>query len=281
MRAAVAAVLQRPILRRGTVADNATSGLRFRGVNRREARDQAKPWLEALGIGHLANRDARTLSGGEAQRLSIARALAIAPRVLLLDEPFTGLDTTTRADLIADLRAALDRQPTAAVLVTHDRREALALADHTALLIRGRIRQYGQTATVLDNPTDHATARLLGFTNLLPPSLTGRTHTLAARPEHCQVVTDPSAADAVTITGTVRRIIPLGAVTRLDIETTAGTITCLNPGYPDIATGAPSRGDVTVAVSEIRTLHDHRPRPGRTASTRLAPTTEVRHNVER
>jgi tungstate transport system ATP-binding protein len=254
MRGAVAAVLQRPILRRGSVAANAASGLRFRGVGRREADDRARPWLDALGIAHLAARDARTLSGGEAQRVSIARALAVDPRVLLLDEPFTGLDPTTRADLVADLRAALDHHGAAAVLVTHDRDEALALAHDTALLIRGRIRHHGPTGDVLDDPRDPDTARLLGYTNLLPPGSSGRPHTLAARPEHCRIVTatDPPR-ELLTITGTLRRSVRLGRATRFDVDTAAGPITCLEPGEPPTTT-PPVGGTVEVALSRLRTL---------------------------
>ena len=152
------------------------------------ARRLARPWLDALGIAHLADRHARTLSGGEVQRVAIARALAVRSRVLLLDEPFAGLDATTRADLIADLRTALDHSTAAVLLVTHDRDEAAALAHRTALLLQGRIRQLGTTADVLDSPADLECARLLGYTTHLPPELTGHDVLLVARPERCRLV---------------------------------------------------------------------------------------------
>ncbi|MDN5931821.1 MAG: ATP-binding cassette domain-containing protein [Pseudonocardia sp.] len=247
MRAAVAAVLQRPILRRGTVAANVASGLRLRGVGRREALDGAAPWLDALGVAHLAARDARTLSGGEAQRVSVARALAVGPRVLLLDEPFAALDAATRADLLADLRAALDGRPTATVLVTHDRHEARALAGHTALLVGGRLRRHGPTAEVLDRPVDVDTARLLGFTNLLPPGGDGPRR--AARPEDCRVAAGPGV-DGVR--GTVRRVVALGDVTRIDVDTPSGPLTCLHPGA--MAGEARVGGEVHVVASAARPL---------------------------
>ena len=266
MREAVVAVLQRPILRRGTVGANVISGLRFRGVGRREARERARPWIEALGIGHLVDRDARRLSIGEAQRVSITRALAVRPRVLLLDEPFTGLDAATRADLIADLRAALTGQPTATILVTHDRQEALALAEDTALLIDGRIRQHGPTAEVLDHPTDADTARLLGYTNILPPALTGRPRTLVARPEHTHIVVGrvPGPADDQAgpggdeirgLVGTLRRTVALGVATRVDVDTAAGPLTCLHPGDLLPADLPPVGGEVRVTVRQTRPLN--------------------------
>ncbi|TYB64335.1 ABC transporter ATP-binding protein [Nonomuraea sp. PA05] len=257
MRGALAAVLQRPILRRGTVAANVISGLRFRGVSRREARERAWPWIEALGLAPLAGRDARSLSIGEAQRVSITRALAAAPRVLLLDEPFSGLDSTTRADLLADLRAALAGQPTATILVTHDRQEALALAEDTALLIGGRIRQHGPTAEVLDQPSDADTARLLGYTNLLPPALTGQPHTLAARPEHTRLVLGPAGGATpgeVVAAGTLRRTVALGIATRVDVDTCSGPLTCLQPGDVLAADLPPVGSDVHVRILRARAL---------------------------
>ena len=202
---------------------NAAAGLRMRGMRRGRARRLAEPWLDALGIAHLADRHARTLSGGEAQRVAIARALAVRSRVLLLDEPFTGLDATTRADLLADLRAtldhaAVDRAGPAVLLVTHDRDEAAALAHRTALLLRGRIRQLGATADVLDSPADVECAQLLGYTTQLPPELTGHDVLLVARPERCQLLAPGSAprkiSPAVVVAGTVRRVVPLGGTTR-------------------------------------------------------------------
>jgi ABC-type sulfate/molybdate transport systems ATPase subunit len=229
LRRAIAAVLQRPVLQRVSVLDNAAAGLRLRGVHRGEARRRAEPWLHALGVAHLAARHASTLSGGEIQRVAIARALAVAPRVLLLDEPFTGLDATTRTDLLADLHAALDQQNAAVLLVTHDREEARALAQRTALLVHGEIRQIGATADVLDAPTDLECATLLGFTTHLPPAHTGRQSTLVVRPERCYPLADstPPPPDTIVIDGVLRRVVPLGGAVRLDVDTATGPVTAV------------------------------------------------------
>jgi len=252
LRTAVAAVLQRPVLQRSSVLDNAAAGLRLRGVRRARARQLARPWLDALKIAHLADRPARTLSGGEAQRVAVARALAVRSEVLLLDEPFTGLDATTRADLVADLRAVLDHSRAAVLLVTHDRDEAAALALRTALLLRGRIRQLGATADVLDAPADLECAQLLGYTTRLPPELTGRDVLLVARPERCRLLSpgEVPARDAVVVPGTLRRVVPLGGTTRVDVDTAAGPVAVLTTAE---VTAAP--GDqlcVTVDVRDTR-----------------------------
>jgi ABC-type sulfate/molybdate transport systems ATPase subunit len=241
LRAAVAAVLQRPVLQRASVLDNAAAGLRMRGMHRARARRLARPWLDALKIAHLADRHARTLSGGEAQRVAVARALAVRSKVLLLDEPFTGLDATTRADLVADLRATLDRSTAAVLLVTHDRDEAAALAHRTALLLRGRLRQLGATAEVLDAPADLDCAHLLGYTTRLPPELTGRDVLLVARPERCRLLPpgDTAARSAVVVSGTLHRVVPLGGTTRVDVDTAAGPIAVLTTAEVTAAPGDP------------------------------------------
>jgi len=168
LRHATAAVLQRPLLRRGTVASNAGIGLRFRGVGRREAHQQAAPWLDRLGIAHLRDRPARLLSTGEGQRVSLARALATMPRILLLDEPFAALDEPTRGRLVLDLRELLAKHQVAALLVTHDRREAAALAHRTAVLDQGRLLAVGATEDILADP---ALSPLVGGASLLDAEL--------------------------------------------------------------------------------------------------------------
>ena len=257
LRAAVAAVLQRPVLQRRSVLDNAAAGLRLRGVRRARARRLARPWLDALGVAHLAERHARTLSGGEAQRVAIARALAVGSRVLLLDEPFTGLDATTRADLVADLRVALDRSAAAVLLVTHDRDEAAALAHRTALLLAGRVRQLGTTADVLDSPADLECARLLGYTTRLPPEITGHDVLLVARPERCRLLSpgEAPARPAVVVPGTLRRIVPLGGTTRVDVDTAGGPVAVLTTAE---VTGAP--GDPLCVAVDARNTRECPPR---------------------
>ncbi|CAM3879251.1 ABC transporter ATP-binding protein [Kibdelosporangium persicum] len=252
LRHAVAAVLQRPVLQRATVLDNAAAGLRLRGVRRAEARRRAEPWLDALGVAHLAPRHARTLSGGEAQRVAIARALAVAPRVLVLDEPFSGLDATTRTDLLADLRAALDRLSASVLLVTHDRAEAHALAQRTALLVDGEIRQIGKTSSVLDEPADPECATLLGFTTHLPPALTGRDVLLVARPERCTPLGDttPDPPDSLVFEGVLRRVVPLGGAVRLDVDTGHGLAASVTTADITAAPGSPIR--LAVNVDDLR-----------------------------
>ena len=151
VRRRMASVFQEPLLADATVFDNVAMGLRFRGITRAAARPRVQAWLERFGIAALADRQARTLSGGEAQRVALARALVVEPELLLLDEPFAALDQPTRETLIQDLRGVLRADRVTTVLVTHHRGEALALGDRPAVLIGGRILQ-GAAAEVFQAP---------------------------------------------------------------------------------------------------------------------------------
>lgn len=148
----MALVLQEALLLDTTVLENAASGLRLRGVGKEQARERAAHWLERLGIGHLAKRPSHQLSGGEAQRVSLARALAMEPRLLLLDEPFAPLDVLTKGGLLKDLRRMLAETSATAILVTHDVTEVAHLADRLAVLEAGRLVQEGAPREVFAAP---------------------------------------------------------------------------------------------------------------------------------
>ena len=126
-----------------------------------------------LGIGELGHRYPRALSGGEAQRVALARALAPAPRLLLLDEPFASLDAPTRLRLRREVRALLQTTGTPAILVTHDRSEALAMGDTVAVVIGGRVRQVGLVSDVFSRPADAEIAAALGIEAVLPARVMG------------------------------------------------------------------------------------------------------------
>jgi molybdate transport system ATP-binding protein len=121
-----------------------------------------------LGIADLGNRYPHALSGGEAQRVALARALAPDPRLLLLDEPFASLDAPTRLRLRREVRALLQTTGTPAILVTHDRTEALAMGDTVAVVIDGRVRQVGPVSDVFGRPADAEIAASLGIEAVLP-----------------------------------------------------------------------------------------------------------------
>jgi molybdate transport system ATP-binding protein len=142
--------------------DNVSFGPRARGRSRREADRAAQALLDTFGIGNLSHRRPRELSGGQAQRVAIARALATQPRLLLLDEPFAGLDVTVAMALRIELAQHLADFDGVTILVTHDAIDALTLADQVLVLDEGRVAQRGTPQHVAARPaTDHV-ARLVG-----------------------------------------------------------------------------------------------------------------------
>jgi molybdopterin-binding protein len=163
VRRRMAMAFQEPLLADATVAENVALGLRFRGIPAAERRPRIERWLGRLGIGGLASRSARTLSGGEAQRCALARALVLEPELLLLDEPFAGLDQPSREAVIAEVGAILRRDRITTVLVTHDRDEARALADRVAVMVGGRIVQTDTTDRLFRAPVSDEVARFVGI----------------------------------------------------------------------------------------------------------------------
>jgi NitT/TauT family transport system ATP-binding protein len=148
IRQTCAAVLQRPLLRRGSVRANVETGLRFKGVPAAERRKRATQWLERLGLEPLAEQAADSLSGGEAQRVSLARAFALAPQLLLLDEPFGALDEFTREHLNVELSRIVAEVNTTSVFVTHNIAEAIFLADKVFVMTP----RPGRLAAIVDVP---------------------------------------------------------------------------------------------------------------------------------
>lgn len=150
--------------------DNAAYGLR--GVDRRARAEQA---LARTGLPRAAwARPPAQLSGGERQRVALARAIAPGPRLLLLDEPLSSLDAPARESLRGELRRLLRELGTPALLVTHDRHEALALGDTLAVVIDGAVRQAGPVEAVFSRPADEAVARAVGVETVVPARLLER-----------------------------------------------------------------------------------------------------------
>jgi iron(III) transport system ATP-binding protein len=150
------------------VLDNVSYGPRRRGLDRSQARQQALVALARVGLAELATRQIHELSGGQQQRVALARALAPNPGLLLLDEPLSNLDEQLRALLRRDLKTLFTEQGAGVLLVTHDQREARALAGRIALMRAGRLVQVGSAAEVFGHPAGAWAAAFLGERNLYP-----------------------------------------------------------------------------------------------------------------
>lgn len=167
MRKSVSVVFQEPLLLNTSVYKNVALGLKFRHLTTEEIKRRVEESLDYFGIRALAGRSAKTLSGGEAKRVSLARAFALRPKVILMDEAFNSLDPPTRETLIEDLRRILEETKITAVMALHDREETLRLAQDVAVMAGGRIIQAGTTSQIFNQPESEFVANFVGTETIL------------------------------------------------------------------------------------------------------------------
>ena len=160
-RRRISFVFQAPLLMDMNVEQNVALGLKFRGTPKEEMRDRAWKWMKQLGVDSLAKRRAGQLSGGEAQRVSLARAFVLEPELLLLDEPFAALDPPTHAKLLEDLSTILKQDHRTAVFVTHNLSEAAKVSHRMAVIVGGVLRQVGTWKEIKSRPADETVAAFL------------------------------------------------------------------------------------------------------------------------
>lgn len=217
--------------------DNVAFGLRARGEKRATAESVARDWLERFAIGDLAARKPRELSGGQAQRVAIARALATEPDVLLLDEPFTGLDVSVQMALRIELGRHLRDFPGIALLVTHDAIDALTLADRVLVLDAGRVVQVGPPAEVAAEPRTSHVARLVGL-NLVADG----DELMAFTPDAVVVsLQEPEGSTRLRWHGPIATLAPHGDAVRLLVHASPDLLADLTPAAATELELAPGR----------------------------------------
>jgi molybdate transport system ATP-binding protein len=186
------------------VRDNIAYAPRVRGAGRRQARATADTWLERLDLTALADRRPHQISGGQAQQVALARALAAEPRLLLLDEPLSALDARTRLEVRAHLRSHLEEFTGPVLVITHDPLEAMIMADRLLVIENGRVVQQGPPAQVARQPATQYVARLVGlnlYAGTLDPT-TGHVHLDDGGTFTVTLNTDFADADAAASAGT-------------------------------------------------------------------------------
>jgi tungstate transport system ATP-binding protein len=179
LRRRMAMVFQSPLLFSGSVLDNVEYGLRIRGERGERARAKAEATLRRLHIESAARQRASSLSGGEAQRAALARAIVLEPEVLLLDEPLSSLDEPIREHLLEELRQIVRERRITCVYVTHEQAEAFALADRIAILDGGKLLQVGAPEEVFYHPDGLAVAEFVQTGNILAGEVVAREGSLA------------------------------------------------------------------------------------------------------
>jgi sulfate transport system ATP-binding protein len=221
-----------------TVRRNVAFGLEIRHRPKAEIRAKVDELLELVRIAHLADRYPSQLSGGQRQRMALARALAIEPKVLLLDEPFGALDAQVRTELRQWLRALHEKISVTTVLVTHDQEEAMDVADRLAIVNEGRLEQVGSPAEIYDRPASPFVMRFVG-----PTTERGGA---AVRP-HDLVIHRGDGDGGAGHPATVERVTHLGFEVRVDLRLADGARTWVQLSRGGAADLALAPGDeVTV-----------------------------------
>jgi tungstate transport system ATP-binding protein len=160
-RRKISFVFQDPLLMDMTVEKNIALGLKFRGTDKVETRARVIRWSKAMGVESLLGRRASQLSGGEAQRVSLARAFILDPELLLMDEPFSAVDPPTRAQLLKDLSNLLSQDHRTTIFVTHNLKEAAQVGDREAVIINGELKQVGTPKQIKEKPADKSVKEFL------------------------------------------------------------------------------------------------------------------------
>ena len=208
-----------------TVRDNVGFGLKIRKQPKSEIKERVDNLLDVVGLTGFQTRYPNQLSGGQRQRMALARALAVDPQVLLLDEPFGALDAKVREDLRAWLRRLHDEVHVTTVLVTHDQSEALDVADRIAVINKGRIEQVGSAEDVYDRPANGFVMSFLGAVSALNGILV-RPHDIRVgrNPEMAIAAGDGTAESTGVVRATVDRVVYLGFEVRVELTsaTTGG-----------------------------------------------------------
>jgi sulfate/thiosulfate transport system ATP-binding protein len=205
-----------------SVRDNVAFGLKIRKRPKAEVKDKVDNLLEVVGLAGFQSRYPNQLSGGQRQRMALARALAVDPQVLLLDEPFGALDAKVREDLRAWLRRLHDEVHVTTVLVTHDQAEALDVADRIAVLNKGRIEQVGSPTEVYDTPANAFVMSFLGAVSSLNGTLV-RPHDIRVgrNPEMAIAAGDGNVQATGVVRATIDRIVMLGFEVRVELTSAA------------------------------------------------------------
>jgi putative spermidine/putrescine transport system ATP-binding protein len=256
-----------------SAADNVAFGLRMRGVGAAERRRRAAELLELVGLPEHGDRFPHQLSGGQQQRIALARALALEPRVLLLDEPLSALDAKVRVSLREEIRRLQLELGITTLFVTHDQEEALSTADRVAVMHGGRLEQCAPPSELYDTPATPFVAEFVGTMNRIPGrtgadgtvEVLGRRLPLRGRAQPAtgtdvDALVRPEALD-VAVGGDARVVTASfhGAVTRLALTLADGTT--LKADVPSHrAAELPAGAQVTVGLPDRPVLVDDRAR---------------------
>ncbi len=179
IRRRMAFVLQKPVVFNASVYDNIAVGLRWRRQSRNRISQTVEPLLEVTGLKALKDKNARTLSGGEAQRVAIARAVAVSPELLLLDEPTANLDPVSTLRIEEMITDIYRRYRTTIIMTTHDLAQGRRLAGRIGVLVNGEMVQAGKAEAVFSMPHNRQVAEFVGMENIVPGVVASREGELA------------------------------------------------------------------------------------------------------